>query len=259
MPARLNFESAARTHVGCVRELNEDNFVARPEVGLWGVADGMGGHEAGDVASTLIVSSLEQVDSFGTGYGFLDDVHDSVQRVNRTLLARAAALAPGAVIGSTIVVLLAYEGHYACLWAGDSRCYLFRGGVLEQITRDHSMVQELIDSGSITRDDAKTYHRANVITRAVGVTDRLALDMHQGPIEPGDLFVLCSDGLTGMVADHEIAGIVSSQPLELAADALLELTLERGGRDNVTFILVQAVHNPDDTVEATAPFGFGRD
>ena len=253
---RLNYESAARTHVGCVRALNEDNFVSRPEVGLWGVADGMGGHEAGEVASGLLVGALEQVDSFTTGYAFLDDVRDSIQRVNRTLMARAAALAPGAVIGSTVVILLAYDGHYACLWAGDSRAYMVRDGVLEQLSRDHSMVQELIDTGAITRDDAKTYRRSNVITRAVGVTERLALDMNQGPIEPGDLFVLCSDGLTGMVEDHEIEQIVATMSLEDAADALLTLALDRGGRDNVTFILIRAGENPDDTLEQTVSTGF---
>jgi serine/threonine protein phosphatase PrpC len=119
---QLIFRSAARTHVGCVRDLNEDSLVDRPAVGLWAVADGMGGHEAGEVASGLIAASLERIDGFTPGYGFLDEVHDSLQQANRDLLARAAAVAPGSVIGSTVVALLAYEGHYACLWAGDSRC-----------------------------------------------------------------------------------------------------------------------------------------
>jgi serine/threonine protein phosphatase PrpC len=128
--------------------------------------------------------------------------------------------------------------------------------LLEQVSRDHSMVQELIDTGAITRDDAKTHRRSNVITRAVGVTDRLALDMNQGPIEPGDLFVLCSDGLTGMVEDHEIEQIVSRMSLEDAADTLLSMALDRGGRDNITFILIRAGENPDDTLEQTVSTGF---
>ena len=119
-----------------------------------------------------------------------------------------------------------------------------------------TIVDPITAPGAITRDDAKTYRRSNVITRAVGVTDRLALDMNQGPIKAGDLFVLCSDGLTGMVEDQEIEQIVSTMSLEDAADALLSLSLDRGGRDNVTFILIRAGENPDDTLEQTVSTGF---
>ena len=166
----MNTECSARTHVGRVRKLNEDNYLDRSAVGLWTVADGMGGHQAGDVASTLIVEAMQQVDNFSSGYAFLDDVRDRLQRVNRTLIARAALLAPGSVIGSTVVVLLIYEDHYACLWAGDSRIYLLRKGMMHQLTRDHSMLQELLDSGSLHRAEAKSFRRSNVITRAVGVS-----------------------------------------------------------------------------------------
>ena len=245
---RLVYESAARTHVGCVRQLNEDNFCERLDVGLWAVADGMGGHQAGEVASGLIVEALERVDDTSSGYAFLDDAQASIQRVNRTLIARAAVMAPGAVIGSTVVALLAFGGYYACLWAGDSRAYLLRDGRLEQITRDHSRLQELIDAGSLSRAQAKSYARSNVITRAVGVTDRLALDMQQGPMEPGDLFLLCSDGLTGMLDDREIAVLLQTPSIGAAADALISKTLERGARDNVTVVVVRACPNPDQTL-----------
>ena len=246
---RLMFESAARTHVGKVRKLNEDNFCDRLDVGLWCVADGMGGHQAGEVESGLIVEALGEVDDFSSGYAFLDDVRDSIQRVNRTLIARAAVMAPGSVIGSTVVVLLAFEGHYACLWAGDSRIYLHRAGRLEQITRDHSRLQELIDSGSLSRAEAKSYARSNIITRAVGVTDRLALDMQQGPLEPGDVFLLCSDGLTGALDDREIAEVLADPSLDAAADALIARTLDQGARDNVTVVLARCSANPDHTLD----------
>ena len=246
---RLVFESAARTHVGKVRRLNEDNFCDRQEIGLWAVADGMGGHQAGEVASGLIVEALGHVDDTSSGYAFLDDVQGSIQRVNRTLIARAAVMAPGSVIGSTVVALLAFGGHYACLWAGDSRGYLLRAGRFEQITRDHSRLQELIDAGSLSRADARSYSRSNVITRAVGVTDRLALDMQQGPVEPGDVFLLCSDGLTGALDDHEIAALLHTPSLDAAADALIARTLERGAKDNVTVVLVRACPNPDHTLD----------
>ncbi len=254
---RLVYESAARTHVGRVRHLNEDNFCDRLDVGLWAVADGMGGHQAGEVASGLIVEALNRVDDTSSGYAFLDDVRDSILRVNRTLIARAAVMAPGAVIGSTLVTLLAFGGYYACLWAGDSRGYLYRDGRLEQITRDHSRVQELIDRGSLSRAEAKGYTRSNVITRAVGVTDRLALDMQQGPVEPGDVFLLCSDGLTGMLEDREIAALLATSSLDAAADALIAETLERGARDNVTVVLARACPNPDHTLNQRRDVFFG--
>ena len=247
MPA-LSFETAERTHVGCVRKLNEDRVLCRPELGLWAVADGMGGHQAGDLASGMIVDALASVEMLGSGYAFLDEVQESVQRVNRTLVSHARLSRPGTVIGSTLVALLAYEGHFACLWAGDSRAYRFRQGRLEQLTRDHSMVQELIDSGALARADAPSYGRSNVITRAVGVNDRLALDMISGPIMPEDCFLLCSDGLTGPVSDGEIEAVLSAAPAESAAEQLLSLTLQRGAKDNVSLVLVQAVASPDDTL-----------
>lgn len=244
----LSFETAARTHVGRVRKLNEDRLIARPEAGLWAVADGMGGHQAGDLAAGMIVDALEQVDTLGSGYAFLDNVQESVQRVNRTLVAHARLSAPGTVIGSTLVALLAYQGHFACLWAGDSRAYLLRDGRFEQITRDHSMVQEMIDSGALNRADARRFGRSNVITRAVGVNDRLALDIYTGAIQPGDVFLICSDGLTTMAEDHDIAPIVARESIDAAADALLDMTLERGAKDNVSLILVRADAPVDDTL-----------
>ncbi len=257
MTQRIKTECVARTDVGRVRKLNEDAFLDRSPVGLWAVADGMGGHQAGDVASNMIVQALQEVDCFGSGYTFLDDVRDRLQRVNRTLIARAAVMAPGTVIGSTVVVLLVYQGHFACLWAGDSRIYLLRNGRFTQLTRDHSMVQELIDSGSLQRAEARTFRRSNVITRAVGVSDSLALDMRQGPVQAGDVFLLCSDGLTGMLDDGEIQTIITQGPtLEDAMDRLIRRTLEQGARDNVTAMLVQATPDPEDTLNPVTPAGW---
>jgi serine/threonine protein phosphatase PrpC len=244
----FTFETAERTHVGRVRTLNEDRVLSRPDPGLWAVADGMGGHDAGDLASTMLVEALAEVNTLGSGYAFLDAAQESVQRVNRTLVAHARLSRPGTVIGSTVVVLLAYAGHYACLWAGDSRAYLLRGNTIEQITRDHSMVQEMIDSGALNRADARSFGRSNVITRAVGVNDRLALDVHNGPIMSGDIFLLCSDGLNTMLDDRDIHGLVHGRSLDVAADALIALTLERGAKDNVSLILIRADAAVDDTL-----------
>jgi len=249
MARSLSFASAARTHVGMVRTLNEDAMVDRPTIGLWAVADGMGGHQAGEVASGLVVDALNQVETFSSGFAFLDEVRASVLRANRTLIARAAQMSPGSIMGSTVVVLLAYGGHYACLWAGDSRAYLLRGAEFRRISRDHSVVQELLDAGNLTAEEAKSYKRSNVITRAVGVQDDLPLDIIEGAIEPDDVFLLCSDGLTGMVSDEEIAAMLRSRPPQRVADDLIQLTLERGAKDNVTVIIVQALDDPDDTLQ----------
>jgi serine/threonine protein phosphatase PrpC len=242
----LTFTSVARTHVGCVRSLNEDNMVDRPEAGLWAVADGMGGHDAGEVASGMLANVLSHVHDRSTGYSFMDDVKSSIYDVNRQLIERAAE-ADGAIIGSTIVVLLAYQGFFACLWAGDSRIYLMRDFDFVRISRDHSVVQEMIDSGQLTADEAKDYGRSNVITRAVGVASDLELEMNHGKILPGDRFLLCSDGLTGMIEDEEIRDILMRYEPDTAADWLLETCLERGAKDNVTFIIVSVDPALDDT------------
>jgi serine/threonine protein phosphatase PrpC len=243
------FEAVERSHVGHVRKINEDRVYARTSIGLWAVADGMGGHQRGDLASTMLIDALDAIDPMNSGYAFLDGVQEAVQQVNRTLVAHARLSAPGTVIGSTIVSLLAFGGHYACLWAGDSRGYLMRGSRLEQITRDHSMVQEMIDKGMLNRSDASRFGRSNVITRAVGVDDRLALDLHTGPITDGDQFLLCSDGLTNMVGDDQIAAVMAAGAgLDAAADELLRLALDRGAKDNVSLVLVRAMCEQDDTL-----------
>lgn len=240
MAISLRFRSAARTHVGCVRRHNEDAFVDRPQAGLWAVADGMGGHHGGALASGLIAQTLGEISSGVAGEDLLDEARERLGRVNRTLLARAAQLEPGSVIGSTAVVLAVQAGRFGCLWAGDSRCYRLRGGELQRLSHDHSVVQELIDSGELSPEQAKTYKRSNVITRAVGVYPRLHADLVEGEIQPADLYLLCSDGLTGMVEDAEIADLLDAPDLETAADRLMETTLNRGARDNVTVVLVRA-------------------
>jgi protein phosphatase len=139
------------------------------------------------------------------------------------------------------VALLVHEAHYACVWAGDSRGYLYRRGALTPLTRDHSLVQELVDSGAMTAAEARRSNRRNVITRAVGIDAVLELDMRQDPLEPGDLFLLCSDGLTGVLEDDEIAAaFAQASDLGACADGLIEQSLRRGAPDNVTLVLVRA-------------------
>lgn len=233
------FSSAARSHVGVVRQLNEDRLLSRPEIGLWAVADGMGGHQAGDVASAAVIEALAEVGVADSGWALLTDAERRLREVNAALAARAAALGPGVRIGSTVVTLLIHDGHYACLWAGDSRAYLLRDGQLRRLSRDHSMVQEMVDAGVLTPGEAKRHRAANVITRAVGVDAELVLDIQHGEARAGDVFLLCSDGLTGLLDDGEIAARLSVMSLDRAADDLLHLTLERGAPDNVSVLIVR--------------------
>ncbi len=232
-------ESDGATDRGRVRTLNEDSFLMRPEIGLWAVADGMGGHDAGDYASQTMIGAFKDLEDPTTAPEFLGAIEASVIGVNRTL-REAAIKGNGAhsVIGCTLATLVIFEGAYACIWSGDSRVYLVRHGAIEQISRDHTEAQELIDRGTLTREEARTWPRRNVITRAIGVYDEPELEMVQGRVEDGDVFVLCSDGLTEHLEDDEIAANTALRPLEKAVKQMIDTTLERGAKDNVTVIAV---------------------
>jgi serine/threonine protein phosphatase PrpC len=231
----LKFLSVARSHVGRVRTVNEDASLNRPDIGLWAVADGMGGHQRGDIASEELITALAGVRAFSSAYSFRDAVSTAIARTNAALFASA----DDDTIGSTIVTLLAYNGHFSCLWAGDSRAYLYRNGVLKRLTKDHSVVQDMIDAGVLSANDARRHPKANMITRAVGARPAVALDDVCGAILPGDRFLLCSDGLHGPVSDQSIAEIVRRAPLEWAANALIERALA-DGNDNITAVLIAA-------------------
>ena len=237
---RIRFESTSRSHPGNQRAVNEDRVLDRPEAGLWAVADGMGGHRAGEVAAARIVDALGAVEPSGSGYSRLADIVREIDRVNTALAADASVTSRS---GSTLVTLLAHEGHYACLWAGDSRAYRLRGGALSAITRDHSVVQQLIDAGDLAESDRKAHPRAHVITRAVGAAPRVELDRQFAPIVAGDVFLLCSDGLNACVEDAEIAGALHGGNAAHAADRLLALVLARGAPDNVSVVVIRALED----------------
>ena len=228
------FEQALRSDVGCRRALNEDAVLASAERGLWAVADGMGGHDAGEVASAMVVDALSRCpDDVGGVLAALDDV-------NGRLIALGRSGAEARTIGSTVVGLVARDDRFTCFWAGDSRAYRLRDGTLARLTRDHSLVQDLIDAGMIDESEAETHPNANVITRAVGVAERLVVDTVRGDVRPGDLFLLASDGLTRLVDDNELRRELGGPHLDSSADRLLRLTLEREAPDNVSLILVRA-------------------
>ena len=239
MPA-IRFASHGLTHVGLVRRRNEDAFLTRPDIGLWAVADGMGGHEAGDYASARIVAALGEIAPPGELDAFANVCETQLREVDAELRARAAMLGPAATIASTVVVLLAGEHEYVCLWAGDSRIYRWRDGELHRLSTDHSRVQEMVDAGLLAPEAAASHPHSNIVTRAIG-GGRLEFGHVGEPLEPGDRFLLCSDGLTNMVTDPEIArDLAAPATPDGAAQRLLDLVLSRGAHDNVTIVIVAA-------------------
>lgn len=239
------FSSAAASHVGNVRKLNEDSFVSRDRAGLWAVFDGVGGHDAGDVASRMLAQAFASLELPPGGRGTLEAVEATIQAQNSQMVHYVAETPNVTSMGSTIVLLLAFNDHVACLWAGDSRCYRCRDGALAQVSHDHSLVQELIDAGHITEEEARTHKKRNVITRAVGVSEELALSQVREAAKPGDRYLLCSDGLTGPLTDQVIAQILGSSPdAAEVSDALIDAALKNGARDNVTAIVVD-VRSPN--------------
>ena len=226
------------TDVGLKRARNEDSLLLRPEVGLWAVADGMGGHGYGDVASRMAVDALKGLEAAPSGEALLEAVEQAVAAANREM--RAFAERQGhPVLGTTLVALLMFRAHFACLWCGDSRAYLLREGVLRQLTRDHSETQDLVDRGVLDADEAKLWPRRGVLTRALGAMEAPELDLVSDRWAPGDAFLLCSDGLTAHCEDSDIAEALAGEDPQAACDGLVALTLERGASDNVTVIALR--------------------
>lgn len=231
--------SAAATDTGIVRKQNEDAYLARPEIGLWVVADGMGGHDDGQLASNAIVQALEAMAEPVDGASFIGEVRSRLADVNEQLVATAAARDGHAVIGSTVVALMTFGRFFACLWAGDSRLYQFRHGRLAQVTHDHSQVQEMVDAGLLTPDQAENHPLGNVITRAVGVGPVLELDKATDPLEQDDIFLLCSDGLFKAMEDATVARILDESAFEDVPRTLIDAALAGGSKDNVTVVVVR--------------------
>ncbi|PWV64794.1 PP2C family protein-serine/threonine phosphatase [Plasticicumulans acidivorans] len=237
-PADLSVESAARTHVGLVRKINEDAILELPAHGLWAVADGMGGHAAGDYASQSVVEALKRILPPEGIVDFARAVQHTLQTVNDQLLEEAGKRSRG-TIGATVVVLLAADDGLACLWAGDSRLYQLRRGQIGAVSRDHSYVQELLDAGAITPAQAEHHPMGNVVTRAVGAHEQLLLEARPVRVEAGDTLLLCSDGLTKTMSDEEIGALLAAPNIHEAAEALVDLALQRGGPDNISVVIVR--------------------
>ena len=236
--APFRIESAALTHVGRVRDTNQDSFCIREADGLWAVADGMGGHEGGEWASGKVVEKLGEID-------LPEDLDEASARVEQAVRdANAAILAEadgrGRQMGTTLVALVVKGDRYRVLWVGDSRAYRLRDGDFTQLSRDHTQVQEMVDRGLMAADQLVGHPMSHILSRAVGVREGFEIDRADGEVQPGDVFLLCSDGLHGYVEKDVIRRLIGRGAPERALEELIALTLEAGAPDNVTAIAVQA-------------------
>ncbi|MDM8348539.1 serine/threonine-protein phosphatase [Pseudomonas sp. sp1636] len=234
------WRSAARTEVGKVRARNEDAFLALSEQGLWVVADGMGGHQNGALASRLIVEYLAEP-SAGDLQQRLDELRKRLHGLNRRLGQELTVTAErqDTLIGSTVVALLIDGDRAACVWAGDSRCYLWRGSRLYQLSRDHSLLQQLIDEQQLSPTEAARHPAAHALTRAIGASEELKLEILELDILSGDAFLLCSDGLyQGLSADQLGAALNLPSP-QLALNRLFQQALDGPARDNLSAVVIR--------------------
>lgn len=243
----IKWYSSSDTNVGIVREINEDSIMSNPEVGLWAVADGMGGYEAGNVASNMIVKSLEEVDSNPSISEMVDNIEDQLLDVNHRILEYAEIMLEGRTLGSTIVSLLLRGQVGVCMWVGDSRLYRLRNNVLEQISRDHSQVEELLQQGLISESEVENHPESNVITRAIGTSEELYVDINVFSAQVGDTYLLCSDGLYNAVEKEDIIEQLSKYNTDEAVKQLIVKSLENGANDNVSIIIAKGLTTKDDT------------
>ncbi len=254
--------SYAITHSGKVRAVNEDAYLDRPDIGLWVVADGMGGHRAGAVASEAIITELNRIEQVETLTSFVEEVEVLLQQVNKQLMAMSVAQSE--TTGSTVAVFLAHDRFGAYVWAGDSRVYQMREGQLRRLTTDHSQVEVFVRLGLIDRSESANHPLSNIVTRAVGTHEVLNLDVDLIELQHGDRYLLCSDGLYRHVSDEEIKRFLALAPPVNVARALVDLTLARGAEDNVTVLVVE-IDDPDrlakpdpDVTFPNLPFEFTR-
>lgn len=234
--------SCARTDVGVVREVNEDAIMEKPDIGLWAVADGMGGHQVGDIASSKIITALDAVLPRTNLSDYIDAVENCLIDVNQNMLEYAQIMFEEGTMGSTLVALIIKGRIGVCLWVGDSRLYRFRNQHLVQISRDHSQLEEMIELGLISREEAENHPQRNVITRAVGVETPLYVDINVFTTQVGDTFLLCSDGLYNAVGEDDIYQAMALRDVEQSVDELMNKAIANGAPDNVSIIIVQGNH-----------------
>jgi PPM family protein phosphatase len=255
------FDMASATDVGRVRAHNEDSISADPDIGLATLADGMGGYKAGEVASGIAVAMVpaeirklieSQLLPGANGETVRKVVVEQASKVNTAIYAAAQNQAQYSGMGTTLVIAYWHGNHVTIGHLGDSRCYRLRGDAIDALTRDHSWIQEQIDAGLMTYEQARASKKKNLVTRACGIDPDVVPEVHTHDVLPGDIYVLCSDGLYDMVPDENIHLTVSSlkSNLPLAAQQLVQQANDAGGRDNISVILVHVLN------VARAPSGF---
>ena len=248
-PERMLVQTASVTDTGRRRRHNEDAFVCEPP--LFAVADGMGGAQAGEVASNLAAAALRE--DRAERAGGEERVDELIQEANRRVYQRQSQDASASGMGTTMTVALVEDGHVAIGHVGDSRAYLIRGHSLEQLTEDHSLVAELVRSGKLSPEEAEGHPQRSVITRALGTDPDVDVDTVSVETRPGDLFLLCSDGLTSMVDDDTILQEIERNrgDLKTAAKALVRAANKGGGEDNITVIFFEIAGSASDSTEHT--------
>ena len=234
--AGIAWHSASHTDVGRVRHINEDAFLDSEEQRLWVVADGLGGHSRGDYASSAVVEQLRAFPRQNSVLANLQDMESRLQVAHEKCRTAFRKHRPG----TTVAAMLAHGNYCFLLWAGDSRVYRLRDNELEQLTEDHSVAQEKFARGELTREEMANHHSAHVLTRSVGVQKTLRLDMRYSPVQGGDRYLLCSDGLYNPVEFDDIRAALGQGSPEQACRSLVNLALEGGGRDNITVVIVDA-------------------
>lgn len=241
IPVATQWRSAGRTHSGKVRGRNEDAFLDRPERGLWVVADGMGGHQAGHLASQMIISGLDEMLLEGDFDAQLRQVRQCLHWLNRRMGQEITVTVDrqDSIMGSTVVALLVQDKRAACIWAGDSRCYLWRSGQLFQLSRDHSLQQQLIDEQQMSRELAARQPGAHALTRALGASEQLKLDILELEVQPGDAFLLCSDGLYQCLSGESLGKAMNLPLPGIALERMFEHVLSGRAADNLTGVVIR--------------------
>ena len=230
----------AVTHVGHVRKVNEDSILALPDQRIFVVADGMGGHAAGDVASQTVVDAVAALPLDSDPHVQMQALRNALQVAHENLLCEIDTRG-GVTMGATVVALMISGPHFVCFWAGDSRLYRLRDGEIELLTADHSIVGALVEAGQLSWDEAENHPQSNAITRAVGVGEELELDKIRGNVVQGDRYLICSDGLNKYAGLNTLRDAMLGVPIETVTEKLLGIALKGGGADNISIIVVDAV------------------
>lgn len=256
MSLKGKFGHIELTDVGKVRDHNEDAIASNPEIGLWVLADGMGGYNAGEVASGIAVKTIVELVTEGCkreirgaiepGTGYMRQtilLRDAVTRANKIIHQTAQSQPQCEGMGTTLVACLLYDNRVSIAHVGDSRLYRLRESRLEQITLDHSLLQELVDRGFYSQEEAQRSSNRNYVTRALGVEATVEVEVQEIEAQRGDYLLLCSDGLPDMVEDEDIHLTITTfdRDISMIGEQLIKLTNDNGGRDNVSVVIVQVL------------------